>query len=85
MEELIKLVAHKAGIPEEAARVAVQTVLGHVKQFLPEPFGSQLEALLAFGGQQQPTPGGAPATKAPAGDDLSSALNMLGNLLGGQK
>ena len=67
MEELVKLVAQKVGISEEMAQEAVDTVMGFLKQKLPEPFGSQIEAFLSGGGLDQ-------------ADDI---VEQLGGLLGG--
>ncbi|MCC7360740.1 MAG: hypothetical protein IT317_14760 [Anaerolineales bacterium] len=50
MEELIKLVSEKTGLPAAQAKVAVETVLGFIKQRLPEPLAGQLDGLLAGGG-----------------------------------
>ncbi len=47
MDELVKLVANKAGISEDAARTAVNTVLGFLKQKLPAPVAAQIDGLLS--------------------------------------
>ena len=49
MDELVKLVADKAGITEEQARVAVDVVIGFLKKKMPGSTGAQLEALLEGG------------------------------------
>ncbi|MCL7455550.1 MAG: hypothetical protein M8467_21150 [Anaerolineae bacterium] len=49
MDELIKLVSKKAGITEAQARQAVETVLGFLKDKLPEPIAAQIEAALKGG------------------------------------
>lgn len=46
MNELIELVAQKAGITPEQAQKAVETVIDFAKSKLPEPFASQVEGLL---------------------------------------
>lgn len=46
MDELIKLVSQKTGIPQDKAAVAVETVLGFLKDKLPAPIASQLNAVL---------------------------------------
>jgi nucleoid DNA-binding protein len=46
MDELIKLVAKKAGISEAQARKAVQTVLDFIQQNLPAPVAAQVEAAM---------------------------------------
>ena len=50
MDELISTVSQRAGINQDQARAAVQTVLDHLKTRLPEPLASQLEQLLQSGG-----------------------------------
>jgi hypothetical protein len=50
MDELIKLVASKTGLPPEAAKLAVDTVLQFVKARLPAPLASQIDAVIAGGG-----------------------------------
>lgn len=50
MEELIKQVSAKAGISEEQARGAVNTVLGFLKDRLPEPIAGQVDNVVAGGG-----------------------------------
>lgn len=50
MDELIKLVSQKAKISEDQATLAVNTVLGFLKERLPAPVSSQLEGLLKSSG-----------------------------------
>jgi hypothetical protein len=45
MEQLIALVAEKAGIDQEQARTAVTTVMGFLKQKLPAGMAGQLDKL----------------------------------------
>ncbi len=49
MDEIVKLVAKKANISEDQARVAVTTVVSFLKQKLPAPVAAQLDAVLAGG------------------------------------
>ncbi len=46
MDELVKLVAEKTGISQEQAKIAVNLVLGALKERLPAPVASQLESLI---------------------------------------
>ena len=46
MDELVKMVAEKVGITETQAKQAVETVLGFLKDKLPEPIAGQLDAVL---------------------------------------
>lgn len=50
MEELIALVSQKTGLPAPQAKVAVETVLGFLKQKLPAPLAGQLDSLIEGGG-----------------------------------
>jgi hypothetical protein len=70
MDELVSLVAQKAGIGEDKARTAVESVLGFIKGRLPESMASQLDSLVAGGG-------------ASAAKDLTGKLGGLGGGLGG--
>ncbi len=49
MDELIKLVAKKTGIAEDKAKMAVETVLGFLKEKLPDGIASQIDGLLQGG------------------------------------
>ena len=50
MDELVKLVVQKAGLPEAKAKTAVETVIDYLKKKLPAPIGSQIDAVLKGGG-----------------------------------
>ncbi len=67
MEELVKLVSERTGLPPETAKLAVETVLGYVKDRLPGPIASQLEGVMGTAGSSGGT------------DDL---LGGLGRFLG---
>lgn len=47
MDELIKQVTDRAGIPADKAKLAVNTVLGFLKSKLPAPFAGQIDNALA--------------------------------------
>jgi hypothetical protein len=49
MEELIKLVSQKTGLPQDKAKVAVDTVIGFLKQKLPPAIAGQIDTLLGGG------------------------------------
>ncbi len=70
MDELVKLVSQKTGIPENSARQAVDTVLEYIKERLPDPIAGQVEALLAGGGLPDDL------------GDLGDIAKGLGGLLG---
>ena len=50
MNELIKLVSKKTGLPEDKAKVAVQVVVDYLKKKLPAPVASQIDTVLKGGG-----------------------------------
>ena len=73
MEQLVQMVSEKAGIPVETARTAVETVLGFIKERLPEPLASQLDGFI----------GGGSATEGEAGGGmLDDIAGKLGGMLG---
>jgi uncharacterized protein (DUF2267 family) len=49
MDELVKLVSSKAGISQDQAQKAVETVMGFLKDKLPAPIASQVESALSSG------------------------------------
>jgi uncharacterized protein (DUF2267 family) len=50
MNDIINLVAQKAGISPDQARTAVETVVAFMKDKLPGPLAGQVEGLLAGSG-----------------------------------
>jgi len=50
MDELVKLVSQKTGIPERTARQAVEVVLSFIKQKLPAPIAAQVDNVVKGGG-----------------------------------
>ena len=50
MDELIKLVSQKTGLPQDKAKVAVDTVVKFLKSKLPAPIAGQLDGVLKGGG-----------------------------------
>jgi uncharacterized protein (DUF2267 family) len=69
MDEIIKLVQEKVGLSEDQAKMAVSTVLGFVKERLPEPIAAQLETFLGSD------------TNAMM-DQAQNVMGMLGGLMG---
>ena len=66
MQEIIKLVTQKTGIPEAQAKVAVETVVNFIKGKLPAPIAGQIDGLMAGGGMP----------------DLGNLAGGLGGMLG---
>jgi hypothetical protein len=52
MEELIKRVSERAGISEEQARSAVETVAEFLKEKVPAPYSSYIDSFMSGGGSQ---------------------------------
>jgi hypothetical protein len=65
MDELIKEVTTRTGLPEDKARAAAEAVIGFLKQRLPEPAKGMVSQYLG-GGQK--------------GDLVSQATNMVEGL-----
>ena len=49
MDELVKLVSKKTGLPEAQAKQAVEVVIGYLKRKLPAPVASQIDGILGGG------------------------------------
>jgi hypothetical protein len=49
MEELVKLISQKTGLPPDKARLAAETVINFLKKKLPPAIAGQLDAVLAGG------------------------------------
>jgi hypothetical protein len=49
MQEIVKLVSEKTGIPEAQAKIAVETVIALLKQKLPAPLAAQVDSVIAGG------------------------------------
>jgi len=84
MDEVIKLVVEKTGIPEATAKTAVETVLGFLKDKLPEPIGSQLDGLLEGEGIESLLGGGGLGALLggdEGGVDAGDLMQGLGGLL----
>jgi hypothetical protein len=75
MDELIKQVVERTGISEQQARGAVETVLGFLKNRLPEPIAGQLDGLA----------GGAGGAVGGLADKAGDVLGGLGGMFGGNK
>jgi hypothetical protein len=74
MDELVKVVAERAGISEDKARTAVNTVMGFLQERLPASVAGQLQNLTGTGG-------GSGNVSDMAGD----VIGGLGGMFGGKK
>ena len=67
MDELVKLVSEKTGIPEATARQAVEVVLDFLRERLPPAMAQRLDQIVEHGDKL---------------DDLGKAAGGLGKMLG---
>ncbi|HEX8097608.1 MAG TPA: hypothetical protein VF507_06210 [Pyrinomonadaceae bacterium] len=79
MEDLVKQVSQRAGISEDKAREAVNTVLGFLKERLPGPIAGQVDNVMNTAGGTIANAGGALA------DQAGNLIGGLGGMLGGGK
>jgi hypothetical protein len=47
MNEIIQRLIERTGLPEDKAAVAVETVIGFLKEKLPPPVASQIDGLMS--------------------------------------
>jgi hypothetical protein len=50
MDEVVKVVMAKTGLPADTAKVAVETVVGFLKERLPGPVAGQIDGILGGSG-----------------------------------
>lgn len=66
MDEIVKQVSERTGLPADQARMAAQTVVDFLKERLPGPIAAQIDTVLA----------------GVTGDTIDQAQQMLGGLGG---
>ena len=49
MNELVKMVADRVGVGDDKAKTAVDTVVGYLKQKLPQPIAGQIDQVVGGG------------------------------------
>lgn len=77
MDELIKRISEKTGLPEDKARAAAETAVNFLKEKLPAPVAGQIDTAL----------GSSAAASAvdKASDAIGGITGGLGGMLGGNK
>ena len=50
MDELINLVSQRTGIAPDKAQIAIQTVVGFLKERLPAPIAAEVDAFMSGNG-----------------------------------
>ena len=82
MDDLIKMIQEKTGLPVDKAQDVIETVVGFIADKLPGPIGDQVKGFLGDEG------GGESGGGDEGGglmDQAKDALGGLGGLLGGDK
>ena len=82
MDELIKQVQEKTGLPVDKAQGAIETVINFIADKLPEPIAGQVKGFLDDDGNGGDGGGGDDGGLM---DKAKDALGGLGGLLGGDK
>ena len=70
IDELVTRVSEKTGLPEEQARSAAETVIGFLKERLPEPIAGQLDSAVSGEGGE-------------GGGITDNISNVAGGMFGG--
>lgn len=69
MNEVVKMVADRIGVGDDKAKMAVETVVGYLKDKLPQPIAGQIDNVIGGGGSG-------------SGGGLSGSL---GDMMGGSR
>ena len=77
LDDLVKRISEKTGLPEAQAQSAAEAAIGFVKEKLPAPIAGQVDSYLGVG-----TSSGDGGTESGGGDLMGQAQNALGNLGG---
>ena len=77
MEELLKTIQEKTGLPVDKAQDVIETVVGFIADKLPGPIASQVKGFLGGDDDGGDTGG--------AGGLLDQAKDALGGIFGGGK
>lgn len=49
MNDLVKMVAERVGVGDDKAKLAVDTVVGYLKEKLPQPIAGQIDQVVGGG------------------------------------
>lgn len=82
LDELVRRISEKTGLPEDQARSAAEAAIGFVKEKLPAPIAGQVDSYLGTTGGGGNSSAGAGGNEEGGGDLLGQAQNALGNLGG---
>lgn len=83
MEEIIKLVAQKAGISPSVAQIAVSTALSAVKNKLPGDVGCLLDSFIGSDSGSAAEPLGKITKTSRKTKSSSDTLGTIGNIISG--
>ena len=84
MEELVKAVAAKTGLSHDLAKVAVLSVISHIKAKLPKVIADQIDNYLgtAHATSTQKSKDGHGTSEGQSPDLMGSVIKGLGGILG---
>ena len=83
MDELIKTIQEKTGLPVDQAQDVIETVVNFIADKLPSPIKEQVQNFV--GGEGGGAEGGGGDSAGGLLDQAKDALGGLGGLLGGDK
>lgn len=82
LDELVRRISEKTGLPEEQARSAAEAAIGFVKEKLPAPIAGQVDSYLGGVGTSSGDGDGGVGTSS-GGNLMGQAQDMLGGMFGG--
>jgi hypothetical protein len=85
LDDLIKMIQEKTGLPVDKAQDVIETVVGFVADKLPGPIGDQVKKFLGDDGDDEGEAGDSEGEGESLMDKAKDALGGLGGLLGGDK
>lgn len=80
LDELVKRISEKTGLPEAQAQSAAEAAIGFIKEKLPAPIAGQVDSYLGVGTSSGDDGVG---TSSGGGDLMGQAQDMLGGMFGG--
>lgn len=83
LDELVKRISEKTGLPEEQARSAAEAAIGFVKEKLPAPIAGQVDSYLGGVGTSSGDGGDGGVGTSSGGGLMGQAQDMLGGMFGG--
>lgn len=83
LDELVRRISEKTGLPEEQARSAAEAAIGFVKEKLPAPIAGQVDNYLGGGNVGSDGGGDGGVGTSSGGGLMGQAQDMIGGMFGG--